>query len=833
MRWSIGISAAATVWAISLLGGTTQATSPQQAHSAQQNAPAATSEYRAVLDQYCVTCHNQRVQNGGISLSDADLSTIPEHADLWEKVVRKLRAGTMPPQGIRRPDRPTYDRLIEFVTTRLDRAVSAQPNPGRPLLHRVNRAEYANAVRDVLGLEVDAAALLPPDDAGYGGFDNIADVLGVSPMLQERYLSAAQKISALAVGAPELGEPLDVKYQVPGDLTQVGHIEGLPLGTRGGVLIRHTFPLDGEYVIAPTLWKTNNWVIRGIMRAHELEILLDGRRVHLIKVGGPEVEYGAGDDGGDLSPEDVNKRIFETLKVKVPVKAGVHEVAVTFVHQSVGQEPQLLEPLESRIDAVDAAGVPQVDGVTITGPFSAAGPGDTASRRRIFICRPSSQSDEAACARRILTQVARRAYRQPVAAEDLAALMRFFELGRRQGGSFDTGIQVALQRMLSDPKFVFRAEQDPAGLAAGAVHRVSDIELASRLSFFLWSSVPDEELLALAEKGRLRDRSVLEAQVRRMIADRKSQALVSNFAGQWLYIRNLRGTNPDRMLYPDFDDNLRRSFQREMEMFFESIIREDRNVLDLMTADYTFVDERLARHYGIPNVYGSQFRRVTLKDENRRGLLGKGSILTVTSRFDRTSPVLRGKWVLENVLGSPPPAPPSVVPPFPEESGEARTVRERLEQHRASPACAGCHRLTDPIGLALENFDAVGAWRTRDVDESVEASGTIYDGTDVEGPAALRRALLSRPENFVLTLTEKLLTYALGRALEPFDMPVVRSIVRDASKDNYRFSSIVLGVARSVPFQMRSKPAPAQAAPASVTAQRESAVGPVALLHQR
>ena len=408
----------------------------------------------------------------------------------------------MPPQGVRRPDRPTYDRLIGFVTGALDSAASVSPNPGRPLLHRVNRAEYANAVRDVLGLEVDAAALLPPDDAGYGGFDNIADVLGVSPMLQERYLSAAQKISALAVGASELGESLDTKYQVPGDFTQTGHVEGLPIGTRGGVLLRHTFPVDGEYVIAPTLWKTNNWVIRGIMRSHELEILLDGRRIHLVDVGGPSVQYGSGDDGGALSPEDVNKRVFESLKVRVPVRAGTHEVGVTFVHQSVGQEPQLLEPLESRIDAVDGAGVPQVDGVTITGPFNSTGPGDTPSRRRIFVCRPVGPKDEPSCARRILSTLARRAYRQPVAETDLGSLMRFYEMGRRQGESFDAGIQVAIQRMLSDPKFVFRAELDPADAAPGAVHRVSDLELASRLSFFLWSSIPDDELLDLAEKRR-------------------------------------------------------------------------------------------------------------------------------------------------------------------------------------------------------------------------------------------------------------------------------------------------------------------------------------------
>jgi len=802
---------AAVVSVGSVIGGATLAGSPQRLPPA-----AAATGHRATLDQYCVTCHNQRLKSGGLTLDDVDLAQIPQHADLWERVVRRLRTGTMPPQGAKRPDRPAYDELIAFVAGTLDRAAAARPNPGRPLLHRVNRAEYANAVRDVLGLEVDVASLLPPDDAGYGGFDNIADVLGVSPLLQERYLSAAQKISALAVGAPELGEPVDTKYLVPGDFTQTDHVDGLPMGTRGGVAIRHTFPLDGEYVIAPTLWKTNNWVIRGVSRPHELEVLLDGRRIHFVKVGG-DVEYGAGDDGGNLSPEDVNRRIFETLKVKVPVSAGVHEVAVTFVHQSIGQEPQLLEPLESRVDAVDAAGVPQVDAVTVIGPFSPAGPGETASRRRVFVCRPAARQAEAPCARRILSGLARRAYRQPPSSADLNSLMRFFELGRTQGNSFDAGIQVALQRLLADPKFVFRAEQDPQGAAVGPVRRVTDFELASRLSFFLWSSVPDDELLRLAERGQLHDSAVFDAQMARMLSDRRAQALVSNFAGQWLYVRNLRGTNPDRMLFPDFDDNLRRSFQREMEMFFASIVREDRGVLDLMTADYTFVDERLARHYGIPNVYGSQFRRVTVPNEFRKGLLGKGSILAVTSRSDRTSPVLRGKWVLENLLGSPPPPPPAQVPPFPEGAGEeARTVRERLEQHRASPACAGCHRLMDPIGLALEPFDAVGALRTRDGSSPVEANGVIFDGTAVDGPVALRKALLSRPENFVMTLTEKLLTYALGRALEPYDMPTVRQIVRDAAGENYRFSAIVRGITKSVPFQLRStRPATAVATSAS------------------
>jgi hypothetical protein len=571
--------------------------------------------------------------------------------------------------------------------------------------------------------------------------------------------------------------------------------------------------VDGEYLIAPKLWKTNNWVIRGITQRNELEITVDGQRVHLAAVGGPEEPARYPDDpmglvkDSGLSPEDINSRIFERLQVRIPMKAGPHAVGIAFVYQSVGQEPQLLQPLESRIDAVDAAGIPQVDFVMISGPLRPSGAGDTPSRRRIFICRPASRAEEVPCARRILTTLARRAYRQPPAEADVSALLRFYDSGRREQGDFETGIQVALQRMLSDPKFIFRAEHDPPGVAPGTVHRISPLELASRLSFFLWSSIPDDQLLNLASSGRLRDPAVFEQQVRRMLADPRARALVSNFAGQWLYVRNLKGTNPDRMEFADFDDNLRQSFQRETEMFFESIMREDRNVLDLMTADYTFVDERLARHYGIPKVYGSRFRRVPVPNDMRRGLLGKGSILAVTSRAERTSPVLRGKWILENLLGSPPPPPPAAVPPFPETSGEQpRTVRERLEQHRANPVCANCHRLMDPLGLALENFDAVGAWRSREGGSAIDPSGQIFDGTTVDGPVALRQALLSRPETFVGTLTEKLLTYAVGRALVYQDMPTVRAIVRDASRTNYRFSAIVLGIATSTPFQMRSTP---------------------------
>jgi len=817
------IAIAAMVWVGAVLWIAPQAASPESTPGI-QGVPAAMSDHAGVLKQYCVTCHNERLKTAGLLLDQANLTDVPADAETWEKVVRKLRAGTMPPQGLPRPDRATYDTLLSWLQTSLDAAAATHPAPGRPLLHRLNRAEYGNAIRDLLALDVDAAALLPPDDAGFGGFDNIADVLGVSPMLQERYLAAADKIAALAVGTPELATPFDATYPVRGDRTQTKHVDGLPLGTRGGVLIHHTFPLDGEYTIAPKLWKTNNWVIRGLTLAHQLEITVDGQRVHLATLGGAHepVPYSRGTRAGDedaLAPEDVNAEIFERLKVRVPITAGPHDIGVTFLYQSAGSEPQILQPLESRIDAVDAAGMPQVEVVVISGPFNAGGLGDTPSRRRIFVCRPATAADEEPCARRILTPLARRAYRRPVTAADLTALLTFYQAERRDGANFDTGIQVAIQRMLVDPKFMFRSERDPQGAAPGTVYPISELELASRLSFFLWSSIPDDELLDLASRHKLKDPVVLETQVRRMLADPRSEALVSNFAGQWLYVRNLRSTNPDRVEFADFDDNLRQAFQRETELFFASIVREDRNVLDLLTADYTFVDERLAKHYGLPRVYGSQFRRVTVTDEARKGLLGKGSILAVTSRADRTSPVLRGKWILENLIGSPPPPPPPVVPPFPENNGEQpRTVRERLEQHRANPACASCHRLMDPLGLALENFDAVGAWRAKEAGSAIDPAGQIFDGTRVDGPVALRRALLSRPENFIETLTEKLLTYALGRALVYSDMPTVRGIVRDASRTNYRWSAIVLGIVRSVPFQMRSTPLSASASPGIRTA---------------
>ncbi|PWT82620.1 MAG: hypothetical protein C5B57_08370, partial [Blastocatellia bacterium] len=744
------------------------------------------------------TCHNQRLKTAGLMLDTLDLANVSDRAEVWEKVAQKLRTRAMPPQGVRRPDEGTYHALTAWLEAELDRAAAANPNPGRPMLHRLNRAEYANAIRDILALEVDVASLLPPDDSAYG-FDNISDVLGVSPSLQERYLSAATKISRLAVGDPDLTAGSDT-YRVRQDLSQNQHIDGLPLGTVGGLVVRQLFPLDGDYVFQTKLYRTNLNIVRGLEYPSDFEITVDGRRVHLVTIGGKA-------DLASLfeSPTDTGDAVEMRMRVRVPVKAGPHEVAATFVENlPVEDSVRLQSFLRSSADNFDWSGRPHIQTLTITGPFNATGAGDTPSRRRIFICRPTSRAAELPCASRIISMLERRAYRQPVTESDVRQVLPFYLAGRRQG-SFETGIQKALLRILASPRFVFRAERDPANVPTGSVYRISDVELASRLSFFLWSSIPDDELLTLAAAGRLRDPEVLDQQVRRLLADPRANALVSNFAGQWLHLRNVRTVLPNSDEFPDFDDNLRQSLQRETELFFESIMREDRNVLDLLNADYTFVNERLAEHYGIPDVHGSRFRRVAVTDEARKGLLGQGSILAVTSHAERTSPVLRGKWILENILGTPVPPPPPDVPPLKEkqEGEKPRTMREQMAEHRANPVCASCHKVMDPIGFALENFDAVGAWRSRDVGVPIDASGELADGTKVDGVVTLRRALLNRPEAFVGTMTEKLLIYALGRGLDYHDMPVVRAIVRDAARHNYQFSSIVLGIVHSTPFQMR------------------------------
>jgi hypothetical protein len=758
----------------------------------------ATPHYRQVLDTYCVTCHNQRLKTAGLTLDTLSLEKIPDNPEVWEKVVRKLRSGTMPPQGVKRPDTATYHDLTSWLETELDRAAEVSPYPGRPVVHRLNRSEYANAIRSLLALEIDPAALLPPDDSAYG-FDNISDALGVSPSLEEHYLSAALKIGALAVGDPHV-TPGSETWRIRQDLSQDQHIEGLPLGTIGGTLVHYNFPLDGEYTLQAKLYRTNLNIMRGLEVSHQVEFSIDGKRVHLATIGGK-------DDLLSLfqRPTDTGDAVDARLRVRVPVTAGPHAVAVAFVQDPQVAEPDRLQPfLRSSVDNFDWSGHPHLQVLTVAGPFQAAGPGDTPSRRRIFTCRPDRPAAETACAKQIVSTLARRAYRQPVTDADVQPIMSFYEAGRSEGG-FEAGIELALERILASPRFVFRFERDPAGVAPGAVYRVSDLELASRLSFFLWSSIPDDELLKVAAQGKLKNPAAFDREVGRMLAHPQSDSLVTNFAGQWLQLRNLRNVQPNSDDFPDFDDNLRQSLRRETELLFQSVVSEDRSVLDLMNAEYTFVNERLARHYGIPDIYGSRFRRVAITNEARKGLLGQGSILALTSHAERTSPVVRGKWILENILGTPVAPPPPDVPQLkPTEEGQRpRTMREQMAEHRTNAVCASCHKIMDPIGLALENFDAVGAWRSEDAGTPIDASGELADGTKVDGVVTLRKALFSRPEIFVGTMTEKLLTYALGRGLDYHDMPAVRAIVRDAAAKNYRFSAIIQGVVHSRPFQMR------------------------------
>ncbi len=759
---------------------------------------------KALLDRYCVTCHNDKLRTGGLSLQAANLIDIPKSAETWEKVIRKLRVGAMPPQGMPRPDATSLDSLASFLEDSLDRAYAAAPNPGRASVHRLNRAEYQNAVHDLLAVDIDAASLLPPDDES-SGFDNIADVLKVSPSLMERYLSASWNISRLAVGDSRIVAAATT-YRARPDLSQDQHIEGLPLGTRGGMLVRHNFPLDGEYTIKVRLWRNTFDLLRGMEDAHQIEISLDGVRLGLVEVGGRDdfvkMAQNPGTFGADLD---------QRLTVQVPVKAGEHNVAATTLLRSHASRDDLIKPfLRTTVDGLDITGDPSVDRITIEGPYRETGSGDTASRERIFVCRPANSQEELPCARKILSALANHAYRRPASDNDLETLLSFYQRRRNANGSFEAGIESALQYILASPEFIFRFEPDPANVAPNTAYRLSDLALASRLSFFLWSSIPDEQLVSLAAQNKLHEPGVLEQQVRRMLADPRSEALITNFAEQWLFLRNLKSAAPNLDTFPDFDDNLRQSMKRETELFFGSIVNEDRNVLDLLNADYTFVNERLARHYGIPGVYGSQFRRVHITDENRRGLLGQASILTVTSYAARTSPVQRGKWILTNLLGTPPTPPPPNVPELKENSGNGKplSLRERMEAHRANAVCAGCHKVMDPIGFALENFDAVGHWRTTDDGSRIDPSGTLFNGVHVDGPVALRQMLAARPNVFVGVMTEKLLTYALGRGLEYYDMPAVRKIVHDAAAHDYRFSSLVLGVITSPPFEMKIRKDP-------------------------
>jgi hypothetical protein len=770
-------------------------------HAGTQPALTALPPERALLNRYCVGCHNSRMKSGNLVLEGLDVDRVGDEPETWERVVRKLRGGLMPPAGRPRPDEAASRAFLSTLQTRLDAAWAARPNPGRTeIVHRLNRIEYANAVRDLLALPINAPDLLPADDSSYG-FDNMAGVLKMSSSLMERYLAAAKVVSRLAVGSPPPAATTAI-YRVPLEAQQHDRHEQLPFGTRGGTLIRHIFPLNAEYDIKIGL--TNN---RASPEPEELEVTIDGAQVKRFR----------------LAPR-------EQPEVRVPLTGGPHDVGVAFLRKPLDLVEQVREPFQNP-DAPSGTGgpaglMPAVASVTFVGPHNPGGPGDTPSRRRIFVCSPASPSQEERCARTIVSTLARRAYRGIVAPEQAQVLLDFYQKGRAEGGSFDDGIEFALRRLLVSPEFLYRIEADPAvrgvslaatdsntSATASRVYKISDFELASRLSFFLWSSIPDDELLDAAAHGTLGTPTVLEQQVRRMLADSRSETLTQNFGGQWLLIRNLATVRPGETYALAFDETLRQSMQRETELFLDSIVREDRGVLELLTANYTFLNERLAQHYGVPNVQGSHFRRVTLPvDSPRRGLLGQGSILTVTSPAIRTSPVIRGKWILNNILGAPPPDPPPNVPALSDRRTQAKTqtMRERMSQHRASPACASCHSMIDPAGFALENFDAIGRWRT--VDESfnaIDASGTLPDGTAFDGVNELRTALTSHPDRFVHTVTEKLLTYALGRGVDYYDMPAVRKILKDAAPGDYRIQSIILGIVSSYPFQFRRVDGPA------------------------
>jgi hypothetical protein len=774
----------------------------------------ATSESSAVISRYCATCHNERLKTANLVLSDKDIDNPAPHADIWEKVVRKLRSRTMPPAGVPRPDEATYESVASSLEAALDQAAAADPNPGRPTVaHRLNRAEYTNAVGDLLALEIDGAALLPSDDSG--GFDNLGDLLSVSPTLMEKYLSAAGKISRLAIGDPQL-RPDVYTYTISPYLVQGDRMsEDLPFGSRGGTAIRHHFPLDGEYVIKVRLQRTDGaaYVI-GLAEPRKLDVRINDERVKLLAFGGESVGLADGAGAADAVPPDFNQAQYERhaddkLEVRVPVKAGTRLVQVSFLKENwapegaftVGHQRTYAEGGAEHRSLTE----PMVSSISISGPFGNPKPGDTPSRKKIFTCYPASATEEEPCATNILRSLARRAYRRPVAEADVEPLVELYRQGRTDG-DFETGMQLALQGLLVSTEFLFRLEPDPPGLPSGSVYPVSQLELASRLSFFLWSSIPDEELLSLAEEGKLKDTAVLEQQVRRMLADPRAKALIDNFAGQWLQLRNLKTKTPNRDVFPEFDESLRTAFEQETDLFLKSILREDRSVLDLLDADYTFVNERLARHYGIPGVYGTHFRRVTVSDENRKGLLGHGSILTLTALANRTSPVERGQWVLENILNAPVPDPPPNIPAL-KEKGEKGAqdlpMRQQMEAHRKNPACIGCHARMDPIGFALEKFDAIGRWREMDASLPIDASGVLLDGSKFDGPGGLRKALLSRPELIAYAFAEKLMTYALGRHVEYYDAPAIRKIVRDAQPSKYQWSSMVLGIVKSVPFQMR------------------------------
>ena len=788
MKRLVAISAFAFMLALVLHAQDGGATRPERI--------TASNSDQTLIQAYCVTCHNQRLKTANLMLDTADVAHAGNDPELWEKVVRKLRGGMMPPPGVRRPDQPSVDALVARLEHALDDAAAAHPNPGRVALHRLNRAEYAAAIDDLLAVKVDAAALLPKDDEA-DGFDNVANVLTVSPSFLEQYIAAARAVTNLALG-PATPRATSATYRPPRGTDQAQHVEGLPLGTRGGFAVEHLFPADGEYKLNIPGMAIAGYV-RGMEYRHTVIVTIDGMKVFQQQIGGPD-DLKAIDQQQAAAVAAINGRF---QNIPLVVTAGTHRLVATFVARTFAESDEVLYSFRP---GVGEDRIPKIAGVEIVGPFNPAGISDTASRHRVLVCKPASAADEVPCATRILSTIARKAFRRPVTEQDLRAPLQFFARGR-QGQDFETGIREALPAILASPKFLYRAERTPAAATAGGIHRLNDLELASRLSFFLSGRAPDEALLSAAEKGTLSEPRLLDGQVKRLLADPRASSLVTKFAFEWLKLRPLDDIDPDPVVFPNFDDGLRDAFKRELELFIGSVLLENRSVVDLLDADYTFVNERLALHYGIAGVRGERFRRVTLADRNRWGLLGKGGVLLATSYANRTAPVLRGAWILENLMGTPPSPPPPDVEAFPEnKDGEkARSVREIMEQHRAKPSCNACHGVMDPLGFALENFDAIGEWRDRDryAGTAIDASGRLVDGTPVSGPVDLRAALNRRPEQFVQTLTEKLMTYALGRSVEYYDMPVIRQIVRDAAGDNYRFGTIVTGIVNSAPFRMR------------------------------
>jgi uncharacterized protein DUF1592/uncharacterized protein DUF1588/uncharacterized protein DUF1587/uncharacterized protein DUF1585/uncharacterized protein DUF1595 len=779
------------------------------------NTTQAAGPVKEFVNTYCVTCHNDRLKTGTLTLEHADTEQVFNSAEIWEKVVVKLRSRSMPPAGNRRPENATYDTVATWLESELDRAAAAHPNPGRPAaLHRLNRTEYANAIRDLTGIEIDPAAMLPPDQQAHG-FDTNADALLIAPALLDRYLNAAATIARLAVGDPTIPAAFERYTAVKGNANEQTYLwqtdrlsEDFPLGSRGGIAARHYFPVDGDYTFKIRLQRTYQDVIRGLNESNQIEIRVDGVRVGNFTIGGSaELTAQASADYRDVRPGQITSG-DDALQVRVPMKAGMRTVVATILKandlQPEGLGPARI-PIWSR-EGDNPTVAASISSLLIGGPYNAQTPKDSPSRRRIYVCQPSSAADETACATKIVSTFARRAYRRAVTSDDVQVLLGFFKTARARG-NFDTGIRATIERVLVGPDFLFRIEVDPANAAPGTIYRVSDVELASRLSFFLWSSIPDDELLNLATAGKLHDSGVLDQQVRRMLADPRARtSLVQNFFEQWLETRNVWLLTPDaNQHFPWFDDNLRIALVKEMDLFLETQLKEDRSIVDLLTSNFTFLNEQLARHYGIHGVYGTHFRRVTLEDENRWGLLGKAAVLAVTSYTTRTSPTIRGKWLLENILGAPVPPPPPNIPALEASNTGDRqlSVREMLETHRKNPVCASCHARMDPLGFSLENFDGIGQWRTTDAGVKIDASGVLLDGTKVEGPAALRQALVAQKEQFIRTVIAKLSTYALGREIDYFDAPAIRGIVRAAAADDYRWSSAILAIVKSAPFQMR------------------------------